>query len=197
MSAKTRVFLFGHSFPARLLRQSREQRKDVSAFMSLNDNFSIFVEGHPGLTFARVFDSLPYYFAKMRSKPIDILLVDLGTNDLCHPDNLPDVVVDQALRFLDELKSNNIAPKRTIFLSVIKRSVISRSGQVSCSTFNHRVKDYNRLLNEKLRGLETVEMYSQRRVNNPKYLIDGCHPTSEGLIKYSRGIREAIYGCKL
>ena len=121
--------------------------------MNLNDHFTIFVEGHPGLTYGRIFDSLPHYLAKMKTRPIDILLIDVGTNDLCHPDNLPEIVVDQALKFLDELRSNHIKPKRILFLSVTKRSVISRPGQVTCSTFNHRVKDFNRLLNEQLREI--------------------------------------------
>ena len=79
----------------------------------------------------------------------------------------------------------------------VRRSIISRPGQVTCSAFNHRVKDYNRLLADQLSKYETVEMYSQRRVNNPKYLVDGCHPTAEGMQKYCRDIREAIYHCKI
>lgn len=197
MSDQTKVFLFGHSFPARLLRRAREEGVEVSGLMNLNDHFDIFVEGHSGLTYDRIFSSIPHYFAKMRSKSIDILLLDLGTNDLCHVDNCAEVVVEQSLRFLSELKSNHIIPKRTIFLSVIKRSIITRPGQVTVSTFNHRVKDFNRRLSEQLDKLETVEMYSQRRVNNPKYLVDGCHLTADGMIKYCRGIREAIYSCKL
>ena len=119
MSDKTRVFLFGHSFPARLLRQSRDQGRSVSELMSLNDHITIFVEGHPGLTFARIFDSLPHYLSKMKARPMDILLLNLGTNDLCHVENVPELVVAQALKFLDGLKANDVIPKCIVFLSVL------------------------------------------------------------------------------
>ena len=126
MSEKTSVVLFGHSFPARLARQARKAGVDAETFIGLSDRFTIFVEGHPGLTFSRIFGSSADYLSKLRSNVIDILVIDLGTNDLCNQADSAEVVVQKAVQFLDLLKSNSVVPKRTVFLSVIQRSAISR-----------------------------------------------------------------------
>ncbi len=109
----------------------------------MSSRFTIFVEGHPGLSFGRIFDNLSHYLSIMKTKLFDILVVDLGTNDLCDSDNPPEVVIQKVLTFLDHLKSNNITPQKIVFLSVIRRSSISRPGQIACSTFNHRAKKFN------------------------------------------------------
>lgn len=197
MAAQTSVFLFGHSFPARLHRQAREQHLTAKVLIGLSDRFSIFVEGHPGLTYRRIFDNLPHYLAKLQRESFDVLLIDLGTNDLCNPNDPPDIVVQYVVRFLDHLKTHSIIPKKIVFLSVLKRSSISRASQVSCTNFNHRVKTFNGLLSAKLKDYPEIQMYQQRRVNNPRFFLDGCHLNPEGMLKYFRGIKEAIYRCKL
>ena len=196
MSRKTSVFLFGHSFPARLLRQSRERRIDPKTLVGLSNRFTLFVEGHPGLTYSRIFDNLSHYLALLKSRTIDILLVDLGSNDLCDPGCPPEVVLQNVDRFLDHLESHGVTPQKIVFLSVIRRTVISRSGQVSCTTFNHRAKKFNRLLTNKLKECPGVEIYVQRRIDYPKYLGDGCHLNPTGMVKYFWGIKEAVYRCK-
>ena len=125
----------------------------------------------------------------MNTKLFDILRVDLGTNDLCGPDNPPEVVLQKVSTFLDHLTSNSITPQKIVFLSVIRRSSISRPGQVACSTFNHRVKKFNRLLTSKLKEYSGMSIYVQRRVNYPKYLVDGCHLNPVGMRKYYMGIK--------
>ena len=142
MSGKISVVLFGHSFPARLLRHVREQQNatSVSSLLGLDEKYTVFVDGHSGLTYGRLLGSLPHYVGKMKEKSVDILVVDLGTNDLCSQENTPEKVVQMALGFIDSLNPRGVTPRCTVFLSVIQRSVISRRGQVACSTFNHRAR---------------------------------------------------------
>ena len=43
MSGQKSVFLFGHSFPARLLRQARDQHTEPKKLIGLSNRFTIFV----------------------------------------------------------------------------------------------------------------------------------------------------------
>ena len=197
MSAQISVFLYGHSFPARLMRQAQEQGKNAKSLLGLNDHFNIFVEGHPGLTYRRILGNLPHYFSELKSKSFDILLIDLGTNDLCNPDDPPEILLQHVVQFIDQLRAHDISPQKVVFLSVIKRFSISRRGQVSLTTFNHRVKKFNNLLASKLKDYPDMGLYNQRRLNHPRFLRDGCHPNPGGMQRYFRGVKEAIYRCKL
>ena len=87
----------------------------------------------------------------------------MGSNDLCDSNCPPEVVLQNVDTFLDHLKSHGVTPQKFVFLSVIRRTVISRSGQVSCSTFTHRAKKLNRLLTSKLK-----ERPAQARLPNVK-----------------------------
>ena len=145
MSGQTSVFLFGHSFPAGLLRQAMEQHIEPKTLVELSNRFTIFVEGHQGLTYSRSFCNLSHYLSLLKSKVFDILIIDLGTNDLCDPNNPAEVVLQNVTKFLDHLKVNDISPQKIVFMSVIRRSAISRpaphsiigqKGSIGCSLVN-------------------------------------------------------------
>lgn len=195
MADRVRVFIYGHSFPARLLRRSRETGSSMAELLGLAPDWlcDVFVEGHPGLTFGRIFDSTDHYIRKIAAEPIDILIIDMGTNDLCDPSGTPDTVVQQTTRFLDLILGLALPPRHVVVLSVIRRSRITRAGQITVSTFNNRAGRFNSQLVRRLRSdYLSVRMYTQRRVNHPWLLIDGCHLTVEGMIRYCRGIREVV-----
>ena len=94
MNERQKVFLYGHSFPARLLRWSTARAETVERSVGISDKCSMFVEGHPGLSFDRVLANENHYFRKLRTHSIDVLCIDLGTNDLCSIDGTPQVVVE-------------------------------------------------------------------------------------------------------
>lgn len=192
MSEGTSVVLFGHSFPARLARYIRNQQKQVSDFLGLGPEYSVVIDGHPGLTYARAIGSFNHYTQRMKRVAVDILLIDLGTNDLCDMLTTPGEVVKRATRFLNLLTENGISPKHVVFLSVIQRSVITRRGQVAVSTFNHRVRRFNSILSHALSDYPNASMYAQRRINHPKFLVDGCHLTPEGMVNYGRNLKGAV-----
>lgn len=98
------------------------------------------------MTFSRVINNTDHYLAKLKLKPIDILLIDLGTNDLCNQSECPETVLQKVDQFLDLLESSGVTPKKVVFLSIIQRASDLRAGQVSLSTFNHRGQKFNRLL---------------------------------------------------
>ena len=192
MSNNTPVALFGHSFPARLLREASRRQQRVRDYVGLSDGCDLFVDGHPGLSYDRYFGNIERYCRQMSSRRIDILCVDMGTNDLCVPDITPVVLVDKTRRFIECLSSYGISPRRIVLFTVIQRSRLSRAGQVTLNTFNHRAKQFNSLLAQRMRAYPNVHVFQQRRVNHPRYLVDGCHLTLAGLHQYCQGIREVV-----
>ena len=195
MAEEKRVkYIFGHSFPSRFAREARARHLSCREMLELTDKHDVLVEGHPGLTYDRMVASADHYLRKMKAvEKIDLLCIDMGTNDLCSLDSTPKGVVDNTLRFLDMLGARGITAQRIIFMSVIQRSVISRPNQVSVKTFNHRVRRFNSTLSRALKSRTPgVCLVPQTKVNYPKYLVDGCHLTVEGMNKYIRQIRWII-----
>ena len=194
MAEKPCFYLFGHSFPARLARAAHSRRQPAANFIGVGTHCDLVIEGHPGLTFSRIFDNLPHYMSKMCAMTrIDVLCIDIGTNDLCEPANTPEQVVQKMFKFLESLEENRIHPRCIVVLSVLQRSKISRSGQISVSTFNHRVRRFNAQLGRALaRTRPETHMYAQSRINLPKYFVDGCHLTPAGMKKYQRQIKHIV-----
>ena len=108
-----------------------------------------------------------------------------------------EVVLQNVDKFLDHLKSHGVTPHKIVFLSVIRRTVISRSGQVSCSAFTHRAKKFNRLLTSKLKERPGIGMYVQMRIDYPKYLGDGCHLNPGGMVKYFQELKKQCINVNL
>ena len=194
MSDKRSIYIFGHSFPARLSREAVTRHQSIESLLEVEACFNVHIEGHPGLTYNRIFSNPNHYFSGMkRSQNIDLLCVDMGTNDLCHPDSTPTVVVENTLKFLSSLPVYDIHPRKVVLLSVIQRSMITRRNQVSVQTFIHRVRRFNRSLNRALvQTWPSVRLHPQRRINYPKYLVDGCHLNAEGMKKYVGQIKDII-----
>ena len=198
MSERPQVVGFGHSFPACLTRRCQRIGNSVMELLNLSeDTCDITVRGHSGLTFSRVLLNPERYLREICRNTVHVLVLDLGTNDLCNMDGEADVVVDRAIRFLDLLLARPDGPRHVEFLSVIQRSKITRAGQVSVTTFNRRSRQYNARLGRVISlDYTRAHLYTQRKLNYPKYLIDGCHPNEEGMVKYCRGLREVIIRTK-
>ncbi len=109
------VYIFGHSFPSGLAREARAHHLSCRDMLELTNKHDVFVEGHPGLTYSRMFASANHYFMKMKAlEKIDLLCIDMGTNDLCNLDSTPKVVVDNTLRFLEMLGARGITAKHIV-----------------------------------------------------------------------------------
>ena len=90
----------------------------------------------------------------------DLLIVDVGSNDLGPVYTPVAEVVDNALRFLGVLDCYNVSPKVVVFLSVVQRTSIGNYGGVS---YNHRVKSFNSRLSTSILQQANVHMFSQTR----------------------------------
>ena len=110
-------------------RQSRRAPTTVCA--------EVIAYGQGGLSFKRVLES-PDQYLKEIGHP-DLLVIDLGSNDLTCVYSTVAEVADDALRFL-ALVDNDVRPKMIVLLSVIERTSVSDRGgmTMSTSTFNLR-----------------------------------------------------------
>ena len=179
---------FGHSFAARLFSAIKDSSQSTTEFLGLPDPYHVYVDGYSGLTFDRIFENPSKYLVKIRSRSPDILSVDIGTNDLCDPNNSVSCMISKVRRFLALLKQWCILPRTIVFCSVLQRRAV-RSGQVSLKTFNHRAKRFNRQLGHEIKTINGVYFHPQARISLPKYLIDGVHLTSKGIAMYSMNLK--------
>ena len=125
MSDKQNVYIYGHSIPARLLRSARQSHQIISKLLNVELSRNVFDEGHPGLTYDRIFSSGDRYFKEIKRHSVDLLRIDLGSNDLCETGGTASVVVQNVLRFLESLESQGVCPRNIVILSVIRRSKIA------------------------------------------------------------------------
>ena len=178
---------YGHSFPRRLYQLCRAENKKPCEFLGLPEDF-VYIEGHGGLTLERVLDDPDHYLSRMVGREIDVLSVDLGSNDLCEHKDAPSDVLDKVYKFLDVLDEKDIKPKFIVFLSVIQRSKMWPN-HVTLSTYCNRVRTFNRMLAKAFKENPTIIVWSQHKVNLPKYLVDGTHLTEEGTAILIKTIR--------
>ena len=151
-------------------------------------------QGVSGGTFHRLLTSPGDLLRRFEAitRVLDLLVVDLGTNDLCPQDASPGLVVDSALALVEQLHQSNRSPSTIVFMSVIQRTSKGRHLAVSVRCFNRRAKAFNAKLAARFQFLSGVYFYTQP-INHPRFICsDGCHLTDEGVQRYGEGIRRAV-----
>ena len=193
--SRIKCYHFGHSFVTRLSRTIEPSGQSIFSYLGLSESFNVVLQGFSGLTFDKVLSNPDRFLQQLQTQTnIDILSVDLGSNDLCHPLNTVSVTIGKVREFLQLLKERGIQPKVIVFLSVLLRTAITRTGMVDLPTFVHRARKFNRELSNEFRimELQNVFMFSQSRLNQPKYIDDGCHLTSTGVAMYAKNLKRLI-----
>ena len=105
--------------------------------LGLQSCAEVIAYGQAGLSSKRVLDTPDRYLREIRHP--DLLVIDLGSNDLtCVYTTVADVA-DEALRFL-ALVDNDVHPKMIVILSVIQRTSVANRGGMTVSIFNHIVR---------------------------------------------------------
>ena len=83
-------------------RLENKQRCVISVQLDIS-TIKVCCLGEGGLTLSRIQSECDSYFAKLRRANPGVLIFDLGTNDLCAPDNYPELVHTKLCRFVKEL----------------------------------------------------------------------------------------------
>jgi lysophospholipase L1-like esterase len=195
--ATFKFHLFGHSFPKRLFKYIRETDQTVTGVVNPPDSCELFLDGNSGLTYAKISSEPNRFLSRIRrnngTQAIDVLIIDMGTNELCDPEVTVPEVVQSALSLIDQLQHEDIRPKFIVHLSVIQRTYITRPNQVSVTCFNRRAKKFNRILSQECNTkFDNVFMFAQNRINFPRYCGDGVHFNAEGRRKYCLSLRRLM-----
>ena len=188
------VYLLGHSFVDRYKRRAAHNRQSMGQATGLVGECQLQVHGVSGGTFHQLLASPGDLLHRLDDIPrvLDLLVVDLGTNDLCPQDASPGLVVDSAVALVELLRQSNRSPTTIVFMSVIQRTSKGRHVAVSLRCFNRRAKVFNAKLAAIIQFMPQVYLYTQQ-INHPRFICyDGRHLTDEGVQKYGEGIRKAV-----
>ena len=130
--SRIKCYHFGHSFVTeRLSRTIQPSGRSIFSYLGLSEPFNVVLQGFSGLTFDKVSSNPDRFLHQLQTQTsIDILSADLGSNDLCHPMNTVSVTIGKVREFLQLLKERGIQPKVVVFLSVLLRTAITRTGMV-------------------------------------------------------------------
>ena len=185
--------LIGHSFVRRFARRATLQGQSTAEAVGVAGVCELHTFSTP--TFASLLACPAALLVRMRTlrQLPDILVIDLGSNDLCPVDAAVSRVVAEAMDLLEWLHGHYLLPRHVVFMSVLQRTTAGCLRGVPARTFNHRARAFNARLAARVRQLHGVHMFAQSRLNLPRYICqDGCHLTDAGMGLYGRLIRMAI-----
>jgi len=126
----------------------------------------------------------------------DVVILDVGTNDLDNGLFPPNVLADILFRFAESLQQH-FKVRHIVILEVFFRTELGQFAPRSPG-FNASVRQFN----NKCKFLSTSKPLSERFchfwhhsgmvANWQQYIVDGVHLTQIGLSKYYRSVRSAI-----
>ncbi len=186
------ALIFGHSFTKRMERYLTLKPLD------LNQQYSyIFTQGIPGATVETLTDHIEF----IRDVDPCVLLLDLGSNDLCDPNVSHFTYSRQLISLIGKLLYSSDIPslKMVVVLPILHRGTSwqPRSGQRNLVQFNQVVTLSNQLIREQADTLPGIHFYWSDKfpktpVNLEKYLQDGVHLKPQALQKYRKVYRGAL-----
>ena len=179
-----RVMILGHSFVKRF---------DESCFVSNLGigNVVLNVHGVGGRTVEKV---RRYDMEDVRRFSPQIIVLEIGSNDLCDPNVDVDVFVSSVVEFCDFLLSSVASVKFICVCEVIRRKWTSG---VPLQLYNTNVAAYNIKLKEVMGSKPTIKVWRHRgfqnEINLDRHLLgDGVHPNADGLFNLYLSYRGAV-----
>ena len=178
------MFIFGHSFVKRAFGPGRSTTSIcVDGEDVILDSF-----GEGGLTLDRVLQNPSRYIGMMKIIGPRILILDLGTNDLCSAE--PTTVLRNFRIFFAELRRAGVAPTAIFLLPVLPRTKAYAGAALSLSEFNLRVERLNKLLFEESLHTDMLFVWEHRSLSDaPHHIFDGVHLDERGRELYRRTLR--------
>ena len=125
-----KYLLFGHSFVRRVTgRVHGTLRVPI-----VSGELRVKGFGQGGLFFDRKRSGRDYYINYIRSSCPDVLILDMGTKDLCR--HTPREVCFALWEFLEEFGRRGVKPLATVILPVLIRTSVFRGSGVSLDEYN-------------------------------------------------------------
>ena len=185
---KPRVLVLGHSF-VRRLREFAAQNHSGGPYdlnLGLSNICSIIFQGIGGRTVDKM---IKHDLDKIRSTAPNIVVLELGSNDLCDKDSDPETIA-LSIVALAELLLTELSLR---FIAVCE--VTARQNEPFVG-YNERTALLNGHLRESLRIIPTAKCWQHRGLINPTnnavYAPDGIHLNDIGNKALYRSYRGAI-----
>ena len=182
-----RSLILGHSF----VRRMKDFLKSNAGNSSFNEHFDlehsclVKLRGNGGRTVERL---MRYDLRATRATKPDILVLEIGSNDLCDPSADPEILSETITALVDVLR-HEIQHKFTVICQVIPRR------NTPFPNYNWRVKQLNKCLRDTLADSSVVKFWRHRGLNNPTrdiYVRDGIHLNKRGHKALYRSYRGAL-----
>ena len=127
-----------------------------------------------GAIFARALDPAACLVRRLRDLPQlpDILVLDLGTNDLCLVRAAASGVIDEAMASIELLRNSHLPPEHLVFMGVVQRTAASCHWGVPVHVFNRQARAFNCRLAARVGSLQGVHTCSL--LNRPGGAV--CQP---------------------
>jgi hypothetical protein len=180
------VVLFGHSFVRRL--KDYIEKNPIHENLGLSAlKFEVCCFGFGGLSLKQR-RRLHCVDSKLRLS--DMVILDIGSNDICNPDYLPDKFAQDLVSYAEFLVIG-LQVKRVVIMQLLPRDVLPYSG------YNEHVIQVNNLVQALVTSSELpLTFWKHRGLWHSKHCIfsrDGIHLGQEvGYPKYLRSIRDCI-----
>ena len=193
VTGHVKVLLLGHSF----IRRLHEHCQCIN-FESLGLNpeeFSLYWKGLGGLKAKDLFQ-----FTDMITdiQPA-ILYLEIGTNDLCDPNVLPDDIALLVLNFVTTSLEYFPFLKHVILGQVIKRDMNAPRQRLTRTDFPDCVKLFNALMKGLFKDIPEATYWRHKGLCdqvNPFLLNDGVHLNYKGMKKIGHSIKRALVTTK-
>ena len=189
---KPNVALVGHSFVRRFKDSLDRARCSYKNQLNVFDSAgSIYLYGKGGALTDQI-------LSKFEPKSTDILMLDIGTNDLCGSLN-GEALASKVLHYVDEYVRCHPNLKLVYIFEIIERC---RTRDVSKEHFDFERAIYNRKIDEAASKSPLISFCRHRGLDNIKeWSNDGIHPnTYIGMKQYkmniSNAIKDALYSLK-
>ena len=180
--------LFGHSF----VKRFKNKRGPVYEVELSRGTVPLTCLGEGGLSMDRIYKNPVKYLDRLRRMQPSVLIIDLGTNDICSEKTTPHEVHASVCRMVRELPRWDVHAEAVIFLPVLPRTGGLRRSQVSLEVFNERAKVFNELLECSTFVEDRWWVWRHRGLKHKRYNLDGVHLTQLGMLQYERTLRQLL-----
>lgn len=197
MTMACRVWVAGSSHIKRLHRFSfTSPRWNVDPELHLEGNaFQISWQGKSGATFDSFVNNDGVLMSFLQTAP-HIVILQLGSNDLCNQSVDPVILVSDLIEFGKHLCSR-YQVSRVYLCQLFRRKEGHCTDRFvsDLEWYNHRLSVFNETLRTELLDNPKVKYWKHIGLINDveSYLsVDGCHLSDSGLYKHFRSIRGAV-----
>lgn len=181
------TLILGHSFVRRMsdFLKKRGGNSSSREHFDLQNTCLVKLLGNGGRTVEKL---LRLDLPAIRSANPDILILEIGSNDLCDPSLDPETLSETIIAFVEVLR-HEIRQRFTVLCQVIPRL------HPAFPAYNWRVRKLNKCLRETLSDSSVVKVWRHRGLSNPAkniYLRDGVHLNKRGHKALYRSYRGAL-----